>query len=149
MTNEEARSELQALVTHYNAFSKESAAICKAIDALSTPPDDNWEDDNWEGYSQRLWKAAYERGKADAKAETCEDVSDTNVGDMVSRQAVIYGLDTIEIKRNATWYELYQEAINMINDLPSVTPEIKAPPKVIRKDGIEYCKDCIHAEMCS
>ena len=34
MTNEEAKSELQALVTHYNAFSKESEAICKAIEAL-------------------------------------------------------------------------------------------------------------------
>ena len=32
-----------------------------AIDALRQPPDDNWKT-----YSDRLWKAAYERGKADA-----------------------------------------------------------------------------------
>lgn len=35
-----------------------------AIKALETPPNDNWE-----GYSKRLWKSAYERGKADAEAE--------------------------------------------------------------------------------
>ena len=67
MTREEARSILQALVTHYNAFSEESAAICMAIEVLEAPPNDNWE-----GYSSRLWKAAYERGKADAKAESEE-----------------------------------------------------------------------------
>jgi uncharacterized protein YukE len=62
MTREEARSILQALVTHYNAFSEESAAICMAIEALEAPPNDNWE-----GYSSRLWKSAYERGRADAE----------------------------------------------------------------------------------
>lgn len=34
MTNQEARSVLLGLVTRHNAFSKESAAICKAIDVL-------------------------------------------------------------------------------------------------------------------
>ena len=47
------------------------------------------------------------------------------MSDLISRQAVIHGLDNIEIKRNGTWYELYQKAINMINELPSVEPERK------------------------
>ena len=38
MTKEKARSVLQALVTHYNAFSEESAAICKAIEVLEATP---------------------------------------------------------------------------------------------------------------
>lgn len=37
-------------------------ALNMAIKALETPPDNNWE-----GYSSRLWKAAYERGKAEAE----------------------------------------------------------------------------------
>ena len=39
-----------------------NTALDTAIKALETPPDDNWE-----GYSKRLWKSAYERGKADAE----------------------------------------------------------------------------------
>lgn len=39
-----------------------------AIKALEAPPDDNWE-----GYSSRLWKAAYERGKADAEQTNALD----------------------------------------------------------------------------
>ena len=34
----------------------------KALEAFEIPPNDNWD-----GYSSRLWKAAYERGKADAE----------------------------------------------------------------------------------
>lgn len=39
-----------------------NSALDTAIKALETPPNDNWE-----GYSSRLWKNAYERGKADAE----------------------------------------------------------------------------------
>lgn len=39
-----------------------SEALDMAIKALEAPPNDNWE-----GYSKRLWKNAYERGKADAE----------------------------------------------------------------------------------
>lgn len=42
-----------------------NTALDMAVKALETPPNDNWE-----GYSKRLWKSAYERGKADAKAES-------------------------------------------------------------------------------
>ncbi len=49
-------------------------AVRMAIEALSQPPSDDWEQ-----YSDRLWKEAYERGKADAqkqgkwvKDDTCE-----------------------------------------------------------------------------
>lgn len=37
-----------------------NTALDTAIKALEAPPNDNWE-----GYSSRLWKAAYERGKAE------------------------------------------------------------------------------------
>ena len=39
-----------------------AVAFDMAIKALEAPPNDNWE-----GYSKRLWKNAYERGKADAE----------------------------------------------------------------------------------
>ena len=39
-----------------------------AIKALEAPPNDNWE-----GYSSRLWKSAYERGKADAEQTSALD----------------------------------------------------------------------------
>ena len=43
---------------------REAVALTMAIKALEAP-----HNDNWEGYSSRLWKSAYERGKADAEAE--------------------------------------------------------------------------------
>lgn len=39
-----------------------NTALDIAVKALGTPPNDNWE-----GYSKRLWKNAYEWGKADAE----------------------------------------------------------------------------------
>lgn len=39
-----------------------NTALDMAVKALETPPSDDWEK-----YSDRLWKEAYERGKADAK----------------------------------------------------------------------------------
>ena len=59
MTREEA---LSILKTFRITGDKAHEAFDMAIKALETPPNDNWE-----GYSKRLWKNAYERGKADAE----------------------------------------------------------------------------------
>jgi len=43
-------------------YGEVAEAFDLAIKALEAPPNDNWE-----GYSKRLWENAYERGKADAE----------------------------------------------------------------------------------
>lgn len=73
MTKEEAIENLKGCVCGYEVgkdgnpngnvtsdLTRET--IDMAIKALETLPNDNWE-----GYSKRLWKSAYERGKADAE----------------------------------------------------------------------------------
>lgn len=62
MTNEEAKVFLLQLHTDKQLNKSEHEALRVAIKALTTPPNDNWE-----GYSKRLWKSAYERGKAEAE----------------------------------------------------------------------------------
>lgn len=66
MTREEAITELQKSLDILGMYGSRYGKVLEmAIEALRQPPDDNWET-----YSSRLWKAAYERGKADA---TCQD----------------------------------------------------------------------------
>jgi len=70
MTREEAIEKLKAILAEATededavcyVTSDDADALDMAIKALETPPNDNWE-----GYSSRLWKAAYERGKVDAE----------------------------------------------------------------------------------
>ena len=52
--------------------------------------------------------------------------------DTISRQAVLDALNNIEIPRNASWYQYYQQALTAVDKLPPAQPEI------IR------CKDCKH-----
>ena len=61
MTREEAIDELFWIREDENE-PKGREALEMAIKALEAPPNDNWE-----GYSKRLWKSAYEYGKADAE----------------------------------------------------------------------------------
>jgi len=61
MTREEAIDELFWIREDENDL-KGKEALDMAIKALEAPPNDNWE-----GYSKRLWKSAYARGKADAE----------------------------------------------------------------------------------
>ena len=76
-------------------------ALNMAIEALQQPPDDNWE-----SYSSRLWKSAYDRGKADAMAEQepCEDC--------VSRKDVLDILKTLR-NRNISVYEYEKYILGM------------------------------------
>ena len=60
MTNGEAIDELFWIREDENDL-KGKEALEMAIKALEAPPNDNLE-----GYSKRLWKSAYEWGKADA-----------------------------------------------------------------------------------
>jgi hypothetical protein len=62
MTREEAKVFLLQLHTDKQLNKSEHEALRVAIKALEAPPNDNWE-----GYSKRLWKSAYARGKADAE----------------------------------------------------------------------------------
>ena len=68
MTGEEAIKRLKSDIYKYSDFTENPnenefwTAFDMAIKALEAP-----HDDNWEGYSSRLWKAAYERGKAEAE----------------------------------------------------------------------------------
>ena len=68
MTKKEAIERLRSDIYKYADFTENPnenefwTAFDIAIKALEAPPNDNWE-----GYSKRLWKNAYERGKADAE----------------------------------------------------------------------------------
>ena len=70
MTREEATEKLKIILEEATEYEEavcyvtscDADALDMAIRALETPPNDNWE-----GYSKRLWKNAYERGKADAR----------------------------------------------------------------------------------
>lgn len=62
MTNEEAIKAIKSHCYFANLVPVGKDALDMVIKALETPPNDNWD-----GYSSRLWKAAYERGKEDAE----------------------------------------------------------------------------------
>ena len=62
MTREEAIKGLKYLRKEFSGYKPNEDMFDMAIEALEAPPNDNWE-----GYSSRLWKNAYERGKADAE----------------------------------------------------------------------------------
>ena len=68
MTREEAIKRLKSDIYEYADFTENPnenefwMAFDMAIKALEAPPNDNWE-----GYSKRLWKSAYGYGKADAE----------------------------------------------------------------------------------
>ena len=71
-------------------------------------------------------------------AEPMVDIRDTQynlpVGtDLISRQAVLDALNNIEIPRNASWYQYYQQALTAVDKLPPAQPE-----------RIIHCKDCKH-----
>ena len=53
--------------------------------------------------------------------------------DIISRQAVLDALNNIEIPRNASWYQYYQQALTAVDKLPPAQPE-----------RIIHCKDCKH-----
>lgn len=80
MTREEA---LSILKTFRITGDKNHEAFDMAIKALEAPPNDNWE-----GYSKRLWKAAYERGKTDAEQ--------TNALDKARAEIAAYGSIWVE-----------------------------------------------------
>ena len=42
---------------------------------------------------------------------------------MISRQAVLDALNNIEIPRNASWYQYYQQALTAVDKLPPAKPE--------------------------
>ena len=46
------------------------------------------------------------------------------MNDTISRQAVLDALNNIEIPRNASWYQYYQQALTAVDKLPSAQPEI-------------------------
>lgn len=65
MTREEAINQLKDFIILHRGEHGWDVSTLNALDvaikALESPPNDNWD-----VYSRSLWKAAYERGKADA-----------------------------------------------------------------------------------
>jgi hypothetical protein len=53
-----------------------------------------------------------------------------NSSDAISRQAVLDALNNIEIPRNASWYQYYQQALTAVDKLPPAQPE----PSQVAKD---------------
>ena len=52
------------------------------------------------------------------------------MSDLISRQAAIDALNNIEIPRNASWYQYYQQALTAVYKLPPAQPE----PSQVAKD---------------
>ena len=67
--------------------------------------------------------------------------------DMISRQAVMDALNNIEIPRNASWYQYYQQALTAVDKLPPApTTEVATDINVAIKHGTnsaEVGMDCI------
>ena len=116
MTREEAISELQKSLDVLGMYSSKYGKVLEmAIKALRQPPDDNWEN-----YSKRLWKAAYERGKADARPSKSND--DVSRADVLETYADIYWCDG-ECSNNVVAHrEDMDEIYEKLRKLPAVTP---------------------------
>ena len=93
---------------------KRNKALDVAIKALQAPPNDNWE-----GYSKRLWKAAYERGKADAKAEPCEDIAHFESNEYVEKRIEDYNRMLKSGVLNCVKEDLQQTCNQLARDLVS------------------------------
>ena len=65
------------------------------------------------------------------------------MNDLISRQAVLDALNNIEIPRNASWYQYYQQALTAVYKLPSAQPErIKGHWIKISPANIYECSEC-------
>ena len=60
------------------------------------------------------------------------------MSDLISRQAAIDALNNIEIPRNASWYQYYQQAVTAVDKLPPAQPAIVP---------CNYVKACNEATM--
>ena len=52
------------------------------------------------------------------------------MSDTISKQSVLDALNNIEIPRNASWYQYYQQALTAVDKLPPAQPE----PSQVAKD---------------
>ena len=70
MTKEETQSAIEWIKGLRDRWNdKDNVKYCNmAIKALEAPPNDNWD-----GYSSRLWKSAYERGYDEGYKQACKD----------------------------------------------------------------------------
>ena len=128
----------------------------KALEAFEMPLNDNWD-----GYSSRLWKAAYERGYDEGCRQACKDKiespycaesedkrTEKHACDCISREAVIETIET-----DCSW-DIFNEwgsrtptgesIIRAIKRVPSVEPERKVG-KWKHMVGFYECDQC-HAE---
>ena len=59
------------------------------------------------------------------------DVTDRNVGNLISREAMGDALNRIRVRKNETWYSFYQKALDELCKLPSAQPERDIPKRVL------------------
>ena len=59
------------------------------------------------------------------------------MSDLIDRQAAIDALNNIEIPRNASWYQYYQQALTAVDKLPPAQLGANLAEVV-------HCKDCKH-----
>ena len=68
--------------------------------------------------------------------------------DTISRQSVLDALNNIEIPRNASWYQYYQQALTAVDKLPPAQPEPKRGKWIYKTDlitvptGYWECSEC-------
>lgn len=85
-------------------------AVDMAIEALSQPPNDNWE-----RYADRLWEKAYERGKKDALQAKAEPT-----GDLISRaDAMAEFREWVKRANENGETPTWNDAVSLIGSLPS------------------------------
>ena len=105
--------------------SSDTISRAKAIEALKAA---RVEDDGtykWRTQRNLDLEFAAELLETIPPAPTTEVAIDINVGDKdtISRKAAIDALNNIEIPRNASWYQYYQQALTAVDKLPPAQPE--------------------------
>ena len=120
--------------------------------------------EKWTEYSDKLWKNAYERGKAEALEQTCPQ-NDTDIGttepsisvytepsDLISRAEVHKVLSLLATEGGKDAKLLFSDAHESIDDLPSVSAERQPEPSaelatlpgswLDDEDGTVICSEC-------
>ena len=81
------------------------------------------------------------------------DVPDTNVGDLISREARGDALNRMRVGNNETWYSFYQKALDELCKLPSAQPDLSGYSDRLWKAAYERGKaeaqpEIIHCGEC-
>lgn len=63
--------------------------------------------------------------------------------DLISRNEVVYDIDSIKPQSDETWYSFYQKVLKIISSAKTIQPEREKGKWLINSDGYyPYCSNC-------